>query len=68
MSPATSEIGTFETSRDVRCLIANGRKADVARTVQFGRERPGTEVAGLGQRPTGCEIVLLPRTGPADLI
>jgi hypothetical protein len=33
-----SLVGTFETSRDVRCLIANGRKADVARTVQFGRE------------------------------
>jgi hypothetical protein len=33
-----SLTGTFETSCDVRSVVANGRKADVARTVQFGRE------------------------------
>jgi len=40
----TSEIGTFETFRDVRCLIGNGRKADVMRTDQFGRDWPRADV------------------------
>jgi len=35
---ATSEIGTEQTSRDVRSLVAIGGKADVARIAQFGRE------------------------------
>ena len=30
--------GTFETSRDVRCLVTIGGKADVARTTRFGSE------------------------------
>jgi hypothetical protein len=33
-----SVFGTFETSCDVRSVVANGWKADMARTTQFGRE------------------------------
>jgi hypothetical protein len=29
MTPITSACGTFETSGDVRCLVAIGRKADI---------------------------------------
>jgi hypothetical protein len=32
----TSGFGTFETSRDVRSSVANGEKAEVARTPRFG--------------------------------
>jgi hypothetical protein len=31
-------IGTFETSRDVRSSVANGRKADMTRTAHFGSD------------------------------
>jgi hypothetical protein len=31
-----SRIGTFETSRDVRSVVAIGGKADMTRTVHFG--------------------------------
>jgi hypothetical protein len=34
----TSAVGTFRTSRDVRCTVATEGKADVARIAQFGRE------------------------------
>jgi hypothetical protein len=33
-----SEIGTFETSRDVRCLVAIGGKADMRRAAHFGSD------------------------------
>ena len=35
---AMSPIGTFETSCNVRSVVANGWKADVVRTAQFGRD------------------------------
>ena len=38
MSAFTSEIGTFETSRDVRSSVAIGGIADMARTARFGRD------------------------------
>jgi len=31
-----SEIGTKRTSSDVRCLVANGGKADMGWTAHFG--------------------------------
>jgi hypothetical protein len=34
----SSVVGTFETCRDVRSVVANGGKADVAGIAQFGRE------------------------------
>jgi len=34
-------VGTKRTSSNVRYLVANGRKADIARAAQFGREWPG---------------------------
>ena len=37
-------MGTKRTSSDVRCLVANGGKADVARAAHFGREGPEPEV------------------------
>jgi hypothetical protein len=33
-----SAVGTFETSRDVRSVVANGGKADMTWTAHFGRE------------------------------
>jgi hypothetical protein len=38
MSAATSEIGTKRTYNHVRSSVANGAKADMAQTVQFGRK------------------------------
>jgi hypothetical protein len=34
----TSAVGTFETSRDVRSLVAIGGRADISRTTNFGCE------------------------------
>ena len=34
----TTALGTKRTSGNVRSSVANGRKADMARTVQFGRK------------------------------
>ena len=34
----TSEFGTFRTSSDVRSSVAIGRKADVARKIDFGSD------------------------------
>jgi hypothetical protein len=39
-----SPVGTNRTSSDVRCFVANGGKADVDRTVHFGRERPNADI------------------------
>jgi hypothetical protein len=33
-----SEFGPKQTSSDVRCLVANGGKADVARAPHFGSD------------------------------
>ena len=38
MNIATSEIGTFETSSDVRIAVANEGKPDMARTAHFGSD------------------------------
>jgi hypothetical protein len=38
MSLLTSESGTFETSGDVRSMVAIGGKADVARIAHFGSD------------------------------
>ena len=35
---------------------------------EHGRTIPLTEVAAFAQGPSGCEIVLWPRTDPADVI
>jgi len=35
---ATCAFGTKRTSSNVRSSVANGTKADMARTVQFGRK------------------------------
>jgi hypothetical protein len=37
-NPEPSTHGTNRNSSDVRNAVANGRKADVVRTVQYGRE------------------------------
>jgi hypothetical protein len=52
---ATSDIGTNRTSSDVRCLVANGRKADIV-------ERRGD----LKEMGTGMELPS-PAEGTSDL-
>ena len=42
---ATSEFGTFETSHDVRSLVAIGGRADIARTSHFGSDWHQTDMA-----------------------
>jgi hypothetical protein len=37
-NPEPSTHGTFETSRDVRSLVAIGGKADMTRNAHFGHE------------------------------
>jgi len=40
----TSAAGTNRTTSDVRSSVANGDKPDMARTAQFGRDWPWTDI------------------------
>jgi putative ABC transport system substrate-binding protein len=50
-----SEIGPFETSRDVRYPVANGCRPDMARTARFGSDDPTRTSA----EPVGCRLLEL---------
>ena len=41
----TSVVGTFETCRDVRSMVAIGGKADVARIADFGSDWTHSDIS-----------------------
>src|SRR5438067_10848092 len=66
MKFATSDFGTFETSRDVRSLVAIGRKASDSDTVKPTRLTP---MRHSDERRTICALPFktAPLNEPADL-
>ncbi len=56
MSAATSEFGTKRTLGDVRCLVANGGKADMAIVQSDFRVGPTPDIDDQSRQPAHLRV------------